>query len=117
MAGIYNFKLDQGSDVNLSLTFYTDTTKTTPINVAANTFTCQIRENLEDEAFIDELTSVGTRINMTDAATGKIVLIFPGSVTKLYSFSKAYYDLYSNLTTVPIREMQGTITLDKEVTK
>ena len=117
MAGKYDFTLDQGSDTNISLTFYTDTTKVTPIDVSAYTFNCQLRENIDDESFIDELTNVNSRIDMTDAAAGKIILEFPGATTKLYNVSKCYYDLYSNFATAPVREMQGVIIVDREVTK
>lgn len=117
MAGIYDFTLDQGSDTNIALTFYTDTSQTTPINVSTYTFSCQVREHKEDESFIDELTTSNGRISMIDAATGKIVLIFSAATSKLYSFDTAYYDLESTNGVVVTREMQGKITLDKEVTK
>lgn len=117
MAGVFDFTLDQGSDTTVALTFYTDTSKTTPINLSGYAFACQIRENLNDETFIDELTSANSRIDISSAATGKIILIFPSSISKLYNFSKGYYDLESTNGTTVTREMQGKITLDKEATK
>lgn len=117
MAGVYDFTLDQGSDTNISLTFYEDTAQTTPMNLTGKTFACQVRENKDDESYIDDLTNENGRIDLTDAATGKILLKFPGSVSALFNFKTAYYDLESYTGGVPLRELQGKITLDGEVTR
>lgn len=117
MAGEYRLEIDQGSDTNIALTFYTDTSKTTPIDVSSKDFKMQIRENKEDKSFIDELSVTNTRIDMTDAGDGKITLKFPGEISSNYSFKIGHYDLYSYEGGVSLREMQGEVIVDRQVTK
>ena len=117
MAGIYNFKLDQGSDKDITLTFYTDTTKTETIDLSGYHWKMQLRKQKDDISYIDELSDTNSRIDITDAATGIIILKFPNASSSKYDFEKCYYDLESINGTSINREIEGQITLNKEVTR
>ena len=116
-AGTYNFTIEQGADLNKSMTFYTDATKTTPVDLSSYTMAMQIRKNKADVDFIDSLTNANSRIDMTNAATGIIILKWTAAQTAAFNFDEAVYDLEFTTGGVVSRMLQGKITLSKEVTK
>ena len=116
-AGTYNFTIEQGTDMNKQLTFYTDSTKVTPIDLSAYTIKMQIRREKDSIEVIDTLVSGGARIDTTNAATGIIILKWTAAITEAFDFDTAVYDLEITLAGVVSRMLEGTITLSKEVTK
>jgi len=120
MANSYNIEIDQGSYVELTLTYYTDSTQTVVIPMNGYNFKMQIRKNKEDISFLDELTDSNSRIDVTNAATGIIKLKFPTADTLKYDFQKAYYDLYSINTATPTlqnRDFEGFVKVNRSVTR
>lgn len=116
--GKYDFKIYQGTDLNKKLTFYTDTTKTTPLDLSTYTMAMQIRRDKISVDFIDSLTSANGRIDVSSAATGIIYLKWTAAQTSAFDFDEAVYDLeLTDGTGAVSRELEGTITLDKQVTK
>ena len=116
-AGTYNFTIEQGVDLNKTLTFYTDATRVTPVDLSGYTIAMQIRKTKNSVDYIDSLTSGTARIDITNAATGIIILKWTAAITAQFNFDEAVYDLEFTDTGVISRQLQGTITLDKEVTK
>ena len=117
-AGTYNFTIEQGADLNKTLTFYTDSTRTSTVDLSTHTIAMQIRKEKSSVDTIDELSSGTARIDTTNAGSGIIILKWPSSISSKFNFDKAVYDL--ELTTaggVVSRPLEGTITLSKEVTK
>lgn len=116
--GEFNFKLDQMSDTNFSLTFYQDLERTQTEDVSTWDFKSQIRERVDDKSFIDELTVANGRIDMSDSVNGKIFLKYPGAISKKYNFSTAYTDLFAiKPGDIPKKIFKGKIELDRAVTR
>jgi len=117
-AGIHNFTIDQGSDKNKKLTFYTDATQTITVDLSAvSEMRMQMRRTKQSINHIDELTDSNGRIDTTDAATGVIILQFAASISSAYDFDTCYYDLEFVTGSVVERIIEGVITLDLEVTR
>ena len=116
-AGTYDFTIEQGTDLSKTMTFYTDSTKTTTVDLSSVTMRMQIRNEKNSVDFIDELTDSNSRINTDDAATGVIILIWADLVTTAFDFATAVYDLEFEEGGVITRILEGSITLNKEVTK
>lgn len=116
-AGTYDFTIEQGADLNKTLTFYTDSTKTVVLDLSTYSMAMQIRKTKESVDYIDSLTSGTARIDTTNAATGIIILKWTAAITAAFNFNEAFYDLEFTVGGVVSRMLQGTITLSKEVTK
>lgn len=115
-AGNYDFTIEQGVDKNLTLTFFEDD-GVTPIDLTGIDFRMQLRLTVKSLGVLDDLTVSNGRINDTDAATGVIVIVFPSSKTTVYNFDTCVYDLESVNGSLVSREMEGEITLSREVTR
>jgi len=116
-AGTYNFKIEQWADLNKTLTFYTDASKTSTDDISSYTMSMQIRKTKDSPDFIDELTNANSRIDVTNAATGIIILKWTSAQSGAYDFDEAYYDLVFTSGGVKNRKLEGVITLNKGVTK
>jgi len=116
-AGTYNFKIEQWADLNKTLTFYTDASKTSTVDLSSYTFAAMIRKTKSSVDFIDSLTDANSRIDVTNKATGVIILKWTAAQTAAFDFDEAVYDLEFTLSGVITRMLEGTVTLSKEVTK
>jgi len=115
-AGTYNIKIEQGTTWSLTLTFYSDAAKTTPIDVSTYAFKLQMRTTISSAVLV-ELTSPSGGIDMTNAATGIIVLNLTATETAALNFDDAVYDLESTNGATVVREVEGVVTLSREVTR
>lgn len=113
----YDFDMEQGSDFSKKLTFYTDDTKTTPIDLSSDTFKMEMRETVDCDDVLLEISNDEGTVDMTDAATGIIILTATAAVTEALDFDKAVYDLERTNGTLISKVMFGTVTLKKEVTR
>lgn len=116
-AGTYNFTIEQNADMNKTLTFYTDSTRTSTEDISSYTIEMQIRKTKDSVDFIDELTDSNSRIDMTNAGSGIIILKWTAAQTASFDFYEAYYDLVFTDGGVKTRKLEGVITLSKGVTK
>jgi len=116
-AGTYNFTIEQGSDLNKSMQFWTDATKTVKVDLSLYTFAMQIRREKNSVDEIDSLTDANSRIDVTNKATGVIILKWTAAQTAAFDFDEAVYDLEFTLAGVITRMLEGTITLSGEVTR
>lgn len=116
-AGVYNFTIDQGVTLTKRLTFYTDSTKTTPIDLSSHLIECQLRKEKKSVDKIDDLTSVNGRIDTTDADTGVILLLWSKDESATLDFDSCYYDIKITLGVIAERKLEGTVTLNKQVTR
>lgn len=90
-----------------------------PVDITNYTARMQIRKRAGDATVIDELTTANSRIAITNAAQGILEVRFPASVTALYDFCVAVYDLelVAPDTTTVYRILEGSVSLSPEVTK
>ena len=125
MAGTHNITILQGATFSLPVTWETSDGGAppvlTPVNITGYSIRMQIRTEIDAVGFIDEFTTGGGEILLTDAANGKFTLTITDTATTLYTeadFESAVYDL--ELVSgggVVTRLIEGTVTLSKEVTR
>jgi hypothetical protein len=117
MPGKYNIKMYQGSSFRLPITFYVNSTRAIPIDFSGTTWKMQIRESVDSENYVLELSNSNGRIDISEQANGKIELILTAVETAALSFENAVYDL-ENIDGVEINKyLFGKIILYKESTK
>jgi tRNA threonylcarbamoyladenosine modification (KEOPS) complex Pcc1 subunit len=116
-AGKYNITIEQGSTYVNKMTFYTDSTQTTPIDFTGYTWRMQIRIAIPSTTVLLELTSEDGRIDISDQANGVITLNISATDTAALNFGEAVYDIESILAAVVDRKLYGSVTLSKEVTR
>lgn len=114
--GTYNFKIDQGSTFERTLTF-TEDDNVTPRDFTGYTWRMQIRKYLSDTVVLIELTSENGRIDISNQDTGVVVLNISATDTTDLDFSNAVYDLESVNGAIVQRELKGKVKLSKEVTR
>lgn len=115
---------------NLNLVIYQGSTKeitvqwkagdpAVPVDITNYKARMQVRKRVSDTTILDELTTENSRIAITDAALGKLVLKFPASVTSAMTFCTGVYDLEliapDNVTVYRI--LEGNFSLSLEVTR
>lgn len=113
-AGIYNFKMDQGSDWDLNVVY--EDANGDPINLTGYTAAMQLRQNYNSETADLTLTSSNGGITIT-AAEGKMVLHATAVQTGLLSEGYYVYDLEIDSGGVVTRIIQGQVTVNGEVTR
>ncbi len=116
-AGKYNITIEQGSTYNNKMTFYTDSTQTTPIDFTGYTWRMMIRNAIPSSTVLLELTSENGRIDISNQDNGEITLKITATDTAALSFSDGVYDLESVLSATVDRKLYGDVTLSKEVTR
>lgn len=117
-AGIYDFKIEQGTSFTLSLV-YKDS-QGNPVNLTGWCARLVWKSNSGTEIFTTETTNSNYRFEI-DEPNGKLVLQFPANTTNNFNFSTAKYDLelqspddfYSGGGKYTSRILSGTITIVK----
>jgi len=88
----------RGDDYTMSLTFYSDAAKTSPMNLSGSTFAAQLRTSPDDTAHVD------FSIDTTNAATGVLLLSLTHTQTaalgRLYAWDLQQTDGSGKVTTL-----------------
>lgn len=120
-AGKYNFTIEQGSTLDFEIV-YKDSNND-PINLNGYSGRMQIKDKPGGSTTHITLSSNvaldGTGLNFENASDGKIKIFISAHSSSLLDFNKASYDLEianADNYTIVTRLLQGTVTLDKEVT-
>ena len=120
-AGKYNFVIEQGTTLNFEIEYKDSDNQ--PIDLSSHTGRMQIKDkpggNITHLTLTNTLATDGTGLDLTQAGSGKLKVIISAHSSSLLEFNKASYDLeVATSDTYPIvtRLLQGTVTLDKEVT-
>lgn len=120
-AGKYNFTIEQGTTVDFEIVYKDSDNQ--PIDVDNHSGRMQIKDKpgggVTHITLTNELATDGTGLDFTDGEQGKIKVFISAYSSSLLNFNKAFYDLEiatSDTYEVVTRLLQGTVTLDKEVT-
>ena len=124
-AGKYSFTVEQGSTTSFQVV-YRDANGT-PVNLSGYHARMQIRETIGSSTIIGRLSSSldadGTGLNLSGSAgtlplsSGSIGVYISAASSSGFTFDTAVYDLELVTGTTVTRLLQGTIKLDKEVTR
>ena len=124
-AGKYSFSIEQGATTSFQVV-YRDANGT-PINLSGYHARMQIRETIDSSTIICRLSSSldadGTGLNLSGSAgtlplaSGSIGVYISAASSSAFSFDTAVYDLELVTGITVTRLLQGTIKLDKEVTR
>jgi hypothetical protein len=126
-AGKYNFTIEQGSTVNFEIA-YTDSDDN-PIDLTNQVGRMQLKDKVGGSTTYITLSSSlaedGTGLNFSGSngtnppTSGTIGIYISAHSSSMLNFNKAVYDLeIATKETYPVvtRILEGTVTLDKEVT-
>lgn len=124
-AGKYSFTVEQGSTTSFQVV-YKDANGT-PVNLSGYHARMQIRETKDSSTVICSLSSSldadGTGLNLSGSAgnlplsSGSIGIYISAASSSGFSFDTAYYDLELVTGGTVTRLLQGSVKLDKEVTR
>ena len=124
-AGKYSFTVEQGSTTSFQVV-YKDANGT-PVNLSGYHARMQIRETIGSSTIIGRLSSSldadGTGLNLSGSAgtlplsSGSIGVYISAASSSGFTFDTAVYDLELVTGIAVTRLLQGTIKLDKEVTR
>ena len=124
-AGKYSFTVEQGSTTSFQVV-YKDANGT-PVNLAGYQARMQIRETKDSATVICNLSSSldadGTGLNLSGSAgtlplsSGSIGVYISAASSSGFNFDTAYYDLELVTGITVTRLLQGSVKLDKEVTR
>ncbi len=120
-AGKYNFTIEQGATVNFEIVYRDSDNQ--PIDIDSHTGRMQIKDkpggNITHLTLTNTVAIDGTGLDFTDGEQGKIKVFISAHTSSLLDFNKASYDLEvatNDIYPIVTRLLQGTVTLDKEVT-
>ena len=108
-AGIYNIKIDQGSDFSLQLTVQEDGSAK---NLTGFSARAQMRPTIDSSTLTATFTCT-----ITDASSGILTMTLPYTTTDDITVGQYYYDLELYTGTTSQRLIQGTAPLTGEVTR
>jgi len=126
-AGKYALLIEQGATLKLDLA-YKDSNNAA-INLSGYSGKLQIKNNYADSATTTYLTlssslnADGTGINFSGSAgvlpptSGTIGIVISAASSSALTFDTAYYDLEITSGSVVTRLLQGTVQINKEVTR
>lgn len=124
-AGKYSFTVEQGATTSFQVV-YKDANGT-PVNLTGYHARMQIREEKSATAVICKLSSSldadGTGLNLSGSAgnlplsSGSIGVYISAASSSGFNFDTAYYDLELVAGGTVTRLLQGSVKLDKEVTR
>lgn len=115
-AGKYNFTIEEGSTFTKVLTWYTDETRTTPVDLTSYTARMDIRATIDTVATIIELTTENGGIALGGTA-GTITLTITATQTGAMDFDSAVHDLEMITGTTVTRLVEGKVNFSPEVTQ
>lgn len=113
-AGTNNFVIEQGATFDITMTYYTDESEQTPVDLTGYSARMTIKEKVEGTTIL-ELTSDAGEIVLGDDA-GTIQILVAASVTANLDFEYGVYDLELVTGSTVERLLQGQVTLSKNVT-
>ena len=120
-AGNYNFTIEQGATVDFEIVYKDSDNQ--PIDIDNYSGRMQIKDkpggNVTHITLTNTLATDGTGLDFDDGEQGKIKVFISAHSSSLLDFNKASYDLEiatNDTYEVVTRLLQGTVTLDKEVT-
>ena len=124
-AGKYNFTIEQGTTVDFDIEYKDSTNQ--PINLTDYSGSMQLKNKPGGDVTYLTLKSYKaadepadrTGLDFENSSNGKIKIYISAHSSSLLNFSKAFYDLEiasGSVHPVVTRLIQGTVTLDKEVT-
>lgn len=114
MAKRFDFKLDQGSDLTLTVS---TTGADGTVDLTGYEAAMQVRANHYADRAADTLTTKNGRLSI-DAASGKITATFPHAVTEKYPAPECVYDIELISPDDKIfRVLEGKILVSREVTR
>ena len=126
-AGKYSFVIEQGATVNFEIQ-YKDSNNA-PVNLTGYSGKLQIKDNYADSATTTYLTlssslnADGTGINFSGSSnsispvSGTIGIVISAASSSALTFDTAYYDLEITSGSIVTRLLQGTVKINKEVTR
>lgn len=113
MASVYNFNLDQGSDIEIPLIF--KDSNQNPIDLTEYTARMQVKAYFASTTPVDTLTTENGRIDIKD---NQVTLKFPHEVTENISPKTYVYDLeIISGESLVTRVLQGNFVINPRVTK
>jgi hypothetical protein len=120
-AGKYNFTIEQGATVDFEIVYKDSDNQ--PIDVNNYTGRMQIKDkpggNITHITLTNTTATDGTGLSFSNGGQGKIKVFISAHSSSLLDFTKAFYDLEiatNDTYEVVTRLLQGTVTLDKDVT-
>lgn len=108
-AGIYNIKIDQGSDFSIQLTVKEDGSVK---DLAGFSARAQMRPTIDSSTLTATFTCT-----ITDSDNGILTMTLPYTTTDDISVGQYYYDLELYTGSTSQRLIQGTATVSGEVTR
>lgn len=89
-----------------------------PVNLTGCTLRMQMRKTVNDTTVLDTLTTENGKLQITNAAEGKISINISASVSSVYAFERGVYDLeVVFLDNSVYRIIEGAVTTVPEVTR
>lgn len=124
-AGKYSFTVEQGATTSFQVV-YTDVSGS-PVDLTGYHARMQIRETIGSSTVICSLSSSldadGTGLNLSGSvgnlplASGSIGVYISAASSSAFTFDTAVYDMELVTGSTVVRLLQGSIKLDKEVTR
>ena len=111
-AGSHNFKIEQGTTFNNTLTY--KQADDTAVDISGAQITLKAKDNRSDSTLVVDL-SVGNGITITNAAAGQFTISIPSSTTANYTWNRADFDLDLTLSSTTERLVSGQIQIIKSV--
>ena len=111
-AGSHNFKIEQGTTFNNTLTY--KQADYTAVDISGAQITLKAKDNRSDSTLVVDL-SVGNGITITNAAAGQFTISIPSSTTANYTWNRADFDLDLTLSSTTERLISGQIQIIKSV--
>lgn len=113
LAGIYNFTIQQGSKLNIPLSF--ENPDGSDMDLTGYTARLQVRRRQSSDDVLISLTTANGGLVLSGST---ITITMTAAATALLDFNRAVYDLeLIPASNEPERYLQGTVTLDHEVTR
>lgn len=107
----------QGSTYSLPIQFYDDEDEEVPSDFTGYAWRMQIRNRKSSTDYLLQLISDDGDIDITNQATGLIVVNISASVTEALNFDEGVYDLECINGSTVDRKLEGDVELNKEVTR
>jgi|TARA_R110002074_G_scaffold145784_4_gene294941 hypothetical protein len=111
-AGSHNFKIEQGTTFNNTLTY--KQADDTAVDISGAQITLKAKDNRSDSTLVVDL-SVGNGITITNAVAGQFTISIPSSTTANYTWNRADFDLDLTLSSTTERLISGQIQIIKSV--